>query len=52
MFINLSSKAQIEILAMKINEVEMSDQYSAKDKATIKKICRQKLKKIQPSKKK
>lgn len=52
MFVKLSSKAQIQILAMKINEVEMSDQYSLNDKKIIKKICRQKLKNIQPNNKK
>lgn len=49
MFLNLSAKAQIEILAMKINEVEMSDEFSKEDKIIIKKICRQKLKNIQPN---
>lgn len=48
MFLNLTVKDQIEIIACKINEIEMSEM-CPKDKKTIKSIYRQKLKKIQPT---
>ncbi len=42
---NLSIKAKTEILTTKLNEIEMSDKMPEKDKATMKKIIRDKLKK-------
>ncbi|MEO8532826.1 MAG: hypothetical protein ABI441_03715 [Flavobacterium sp.] len=46
---NLPKSVQIEILAIKINEVEMSEEINKEDKETIKKIYRKKLKEIQPN---
>lgn len=43
---NLSQKSKTEILATKLNEIEMSDKMPEKDKVTMKKIIRDKLKKI------
>lgn len=51
MFINIPVKAQIEILAIKINEVEMSGSMTADEKNTIKQFYRKKLKKIDPKSK-
>jgi hypothetical protein len=43
---NLPNNAQIEILAIKLNEIEESDKMPEKEKMTMKKLIRQKLKKI------
>ena len=43
---NLPNNAQIEILAIKLNEIEESDKIPEKEKMTMKKLIRQKLKKI------
>jgi len=43
---NIPNIAQIEILAIKLNEIEESDKIPEKEKTTMKKLIRQKLKKI------
>lgn len=48
MFVNLSTNNQAAILCIKIQEIEMSDDYSKKDKAQMKQFYRNKLKTIQP----
>lgn len=47
MFLNLSKKKQVAILCIKINEIDISTDYSEKDKATMMAYYRKKLKKIQ-----
>jgi len=48
MFVKLSLKAQETILCIKINEIDMSDEYTDQDKAQMIAYYRKKLKQIQP----
>lgn len=48
MFIKLPTAAQETILCIKINEIDLCDDYTDKDKAQMKSYYRKKLKKIQP----
>ena len=51
MFVKLSTKAHEVILCIKINEIDISTEYSASDKAQLMAFYRKKLKKVQPNRK-
>lgn len=48
MFIKLSIEAQEQILCIKINEIDISEEYTKKDKAQMMAYYRKKLKEVQP----
>ena len=48
MFVKLSIEAQEAILCIKINEIDISEEYTKKDKAQMMAFYRKKLKKVQP----
>ena len=48
MFVKLSIEAQEAILCIKINEIDISEEYTAKDKAQMMAYYRKKLKEVQP----
>jgi len=48
MFVNLSTNNQAAILCIKITEIEMSEDYTQKDKDQMIRFYRKKLKKVQP----
>lgn len=48
MYLNIPKSKQAAILCIKIQEIEMCDDYSQKDKAQMKQFYRKKLKMIQP----
>lgn len=48
MYLNIPKTKQVAILCIKIQEIEMCDDYSQKDKAQMKQFYRKKLKMIQP----
>jgi len=51
MYLNIPKTKQAAILCIKIQEIDLSDDYSEKDKAQIKQFYRKKLKIIQPERK-
>jgi len=48
MFVNLPPKKQAKILGLKINEIDLSKDYSEKDKAQMMSFYKKKLKIIYP----
>jgi hypothetical protein len=48
MFVDMPKKQQIAILSIKINEIDISEEYTKKDKAQMMAFYRKKLKKLQP----
>jgi len=51
MFLDIPKKQQVAILCIKINEIDISKDFSKKDKAQMMDFYRKKLKKIEPNKK-
>lgn len=51
MFLDITKKQQVAILCIKINEIDISEEYSKKDKAQMMNFYRKKLKKIEPNNK-
>lgn len=48
MFLNIPKNKQAAILCIKINEIDISTEYSDSDKAQLMAFYRKKLKKVQP----
>jgi len=48
MYLKISKTKQVAILCIKIQEIDLSDDYSEKDKAQMKQFYRKKLKLIHP----
>lgn len=48
MFLNIPKTKQAAILCIKIHEIDISEEYTAEDKAQMMAFYRKKLKKVQP----